>query len=457
MAQRVKYIKKEKTGMQRNGMAAKHGRASMRRHFRWDKKYLYWGVTAFCVIAAAILFYMALHYLPLLRSGLSALVGILSPFIWGLVICYLLSPLMNLIERKALIPLAGKLYRKHKKKDGRGLARGLAVLFSEIVFVTVIAALIGLIIPQLFQSLETIVNTSPQYISNAIDWLTKLLNDYPVIEQYVTTTLSNVSQNLVSWINTTVLTKFGSLLSNLTSGVYGVARGLYNLIIGIIVSVYILSAKEKFAAGAKRVLYSIFTVEAAQKILEGLDFTDKTFMGFINGKLLDSAIIGLICYIGCALLRMPYTLLVSIIVGVTNVIPFFGPFIGAVPCTLIILLVEPMKGLIFVLFVILLQQLDGNIIGPKILGNSTGITGFWVMFSIILGAGLFGFWGMLLGVPVFVMIYTLINSLVEKKLKRSELPYKMEDYIGLDYIDPVTYRPVKGEEPKQAEKEKPGE
>lgn len=429
----------------------------MRRHFRWDKKYLYWGVTAFCVIAAAILFYMALHYLPLLRSGLSALVGILSPFIWGLVICYLLSPLMNLIERKALIPLAGKLYRKHKKKDGRGLARGLAVLFSEIVFVTVIAALIGLIIPQLFQSLETIVNTSPQYISNAIDWLTKLLNDYPVIEQYVTTTLSNVSQNLVSWINTTVLTKFGSLLSNLTSGVYGVARGLYNLIIGIIVSVYILSAKEKFAAGAKRVLYSIFTVEAAQKILEGLDFTDKTFMGFINGKLLDSAIIGLICYIGCALLRMPYTLLVSIIVGVTNVIPFFGPFIGAVPCTLIILLVEPMKGLIFVLFVILLQQLDGNIIGPKILGNSTGITGFWVMFSIILGAGLFGFWGMLLGVPVFVMIYTLINSLVEKKLKRSELPYKMEDYIGLDYIDPVTYRPVKGEEPKQAEKEKPGE
>ncbi len=424
----------------------------MRRHFRWDKKYLYWGMTAFCVIAAAILFYMALNYLPLLRAGIASLVGILSPFIWGLVICYLLSPLLDVMEKKLFSPLAARIYKKHKKKNGKGLARGLSVLMSEIVFLAVIAALVGLIIPQLFQSLETIVNTSPQYISNAIDWLTKLLDDYPAIEHYMTTTLSDVSQNLVSWLNTTVLTKFGSLISNVTSGVYGVARGLYNLVIGIIVSVYILNAKEKFAAGAKRILYSVFSVEAAQKILEGLDFTDKTFMGFINGKLLDSAIIGLICYIGCALLRMPYALLVSIIVGVTNVIPFFGPFIGAVPSTLIILLVDPMKGLIFVLFVILLQQLDGNVIGPKILGSSTGITGFWVMFSIILGAGLFGFWGMLLGVPVFVVIYTLINRSVEKKLKRSDLPSDAEDYIGLDYIDPVTYEPVRSEKPKAEEK-----
>lgn len=426
----------------------------MRRHFRWDKKYLYWGMTAFCVIAAAILFYMALNYLPLLRAGIAALVSILSPFIWGLVICYLLSPVLNVMERKLFGPLAARLYKRHRKKNGEGLARGLSVLMAEIIFIAVIAALVGLIIPQLFQSLETIVNTSPQYISNAISWLTKLLDDYPVIEQYVTTTLSDVSQNLVSWINTTVLTKFGSLISNVTSGVYGVARGLYNLVIGIIVSVYILNSKEKFAAGAKRILYSIFSVEAAQKILEGLDFTDKTFMGFINGKLLDSAIIGLICYIGCALLRMPYALLVSIIVGVTNVIPFFGPFIGAVPSTLIILLVDPMKGLIFVLFVILLQQLDGNVIGPKILGSSTGITGFWVMFSIILGAGLFGFWGMLLGVPVFVVIYTLINRSVEKKLKRSNLPSDAEDYIGVDYIDPVTYEPVRTQAPEAEEKKK---
>ena len=191
-------------------------------------------------------------------------------------------------------------------------------------------------------------------------------------------------------------------------------------------------------------------VEMAKKIMEGLDFTDRTFMGFINGKLLDSAIIGLICYIVCAILQMPYALLVSVIVGVTNVIPFFGPFIGAIPSSLIILLVDPIKCLIFVIFVILLQQLDGNVIGPKILGNSVGINGFWVMFSIIVGAGFFGFWGMLLGVPVFVVIYAAINGCVTRKLKRSDLPWEAADYRDIDYIDPVSYQPVKKDREDQA-------
>ena len=166
-------------------------------------------------------------------------------------------------------------------------------------------------------------------------------------------------------------------------------------------------------------------------------------MGFINGKLLDSAIIGLICYIVCAILKMPYALLVSVIIGVTNIIPFFGPLIGAIPSAFIILLVDPLKCLIFVIFIVILQQIDGNIIGPKILGSSIGINGFWVMFSIILGAGLFGFWGMLLGVPVFVVIYTGITDLVEKKLKKRDLPVDSHNYADLDHIDPITRMPVK--------------
>ena len=184
-------------------------------------------------------------------------------------------------------------------------------------------------------------------------------------------------------------------------------------------------------------------METAEKIREGVAFTDRTFMGFINGKLLDSAIIGLICYIFCAIVNMPYALLVSVIVGVTNIIPFFGPLLGAVPSAFIILMANPLKALIFVIFVIVLQQVDGNIIGPKILGNSIGIDGFWVMFSIILGAGLFGFWGMLLGVPVFVVIYTLLNDLVEKRLKKSDLPWETASYEDLDHIDPVTREAVK--------------
>ena len=232
-------------------------------------------------------------------------------------------------------------------------------------------------------------------------------------------------------------------MTNITSGVVVVLRGLYNLIIGIIVSAYILGNLEKYSASAKRMLYSVFTVEAAEKIRDGIDFADRTFMSFLTGKLLDSAIIGLICYIVCAVIKMPYALLVSVIIGVTNIIPFFGPLIGAIPSAIIILMVDPLKCLIFVIFIIVLQQVDGNIIGPKILGNTTGIDGFWIMFSIILGAGLFGFWGMLLGVPVFVVILTVVNKLVTRKLARSDLPTEAEAYRNLDHIDPVTREPVK--------------
>ena len=289
------------------------------------------------------------------------------------------------------------------------------------------------------------------YIETASRWITQLLEDFPEIEHYVSQTLGQVNTSLMDWIQNTALPKLASLISNVTSGVYYAIMGVYNLVIGIIVSVYVLSNLEQFGASAKRVLYSVFSVDMAKKILEGLEFTDRTFMGFINGKLLDSAIIGLICYIVCSILRMPYALLVSVIVGVTNIIPFFGPFIGAVPSSIIILLVNPVKCLIFIAFIILLQQLDGNIIGPKILGSSVGINGFWVMFSIILGAGLFGFWGMLLGVPVFVIIYAAITGSVTRKLKRSDLPWEAADYMDMAYIDPVTYQPVKKHREEETE------
>ena len=307
----------------------------------------------------------------------------------------------------------------------------------------VIAALVYLILPQLYSSLETIVINSPVYIDNATQWLTRILEDYPEIEDYATKALGDVNQFLTNWLQSTVLPELGNLLSNVGAGVYYVLMAIYNLVIGIIVSIYLLNNKETFKANAKRGLYTIFSVESTKKFLDGLAFADKTFMGFIKGKLLDSAIIGLICYIGCALLRMPYAMLISVIVGVTNIIPFFGPFIGAIPSALLVLLVDPLKCLIFIIFIIVLQQVDGNIIGPKVLGSSIGINGFWVMFSIILGAGVFGFWGMLLGVPVFVVIYTIINNNMDKKLKRSDLPWETADYVDMDYIDPETLLPVR--------------
>ena len=412
----------------------------MKRHFRWDKKYLYWGITAFCVIACSILFFMALNYISAIGGALKALVHILSPFIWGLVITYLLSPLMKAMERNIFGPLGRRIY---KKKDSKKFARGFSVFVSEIVLLAILAALVYLILPQLYNSIEKIVMNSNTYLSNLTKWITELLEDSPELEEVIAGMMGTVNTNIMKWLNETILPGLGNIISSLTAGVYYVVMGIYNLVIGIIVSVYVLGNLEGFKASAKRTLYSIFSVERAEKIREGLVFTDKTFIGFINGKLLDSAIIGLICYVVCVILDMPYAMLVSVIVGVTNIIPFFGPFIGAVPSALIILMESPIKCLIFIIFIIILQQVDGNIIGPKILGSSIGINGFWVMFAIILGAGLFGFWGMLLGVPVFVVIYAAVNKSIEKRLKENDLPYEEEDYADMDHIDPVTRQIIK--------------
>ena len=415
----------------------------MRRRFNWDKRYLYWGVTAFCVIAAALLFYFAVGNITVFGGAISRLVSILAPFIWGLVICYLLSPLMRSVEGRLFLPLARKLYRRNKKNDGHRFAMILTVIFCEIVLILVLVALVYLIIPQMLSSVQTLISNSGAYIDNLSKWADGLFANYPVLDDYLGGFLDNFNTNLGNWLETTLLPRVGSVVTSVTSGVYGVAKSIYNLIIGIIVSIYLLSDKEGFVAAVKRMTYSIFSVETADRLRSGLNFVDRTFMSFLNGKLLDSLIIGIICYIVCSILQMPYTLLVSVIVGVTNIIPFFGPLIGAVPSALIILMVDPTKCLIFVIFVIILQQIDGNIIGPRILGNSTGITGFWVMFSIILGSGLFGFWGMLLGVPVFVVIYSLVTNLIVKKLKRNDLPWELEDYKELEYIDPATLQVVK--------------
>ena len=421
------------------------------RRFKWDRKYLYWGITAFCVIAASLLFYFAVGNFGSIRSGISRLLGILAPFIWGLVISYLLSPLMRALEGKLLRPLMSRLYRRNRKSNGEKLARAIAVLICEIVFILILVALVSLILPQMISSIQTLVSNSNVYAENLSNWVEKVLANYPTLEDYVSNWLANINTNIGAWLETTILPRLGNIVTSVSSGVYGVAKGVYNLIIGIIVSIYLLGDKEGFTAAVKRLSYTIFTVETAERLRSGMNFVNRTFMSFLNGKLVDSLIIGIICYIVCALLQMPFTLLVSVIVGVTNIIPFFGPLIGAVPSALIILMVDPVKCLVFIIFIIILQQIDGNIIGPRILGNSTGITGFWVMFSIILGGGLFGFWGMLLGVPVFVVVYNLVTNLVVKKLKRNDLPTELEDYKEIDYIDPATLQVIKKADVRKAE------
>ncbi len=404
----------------------------MRRRFRWDKKYLYWGITAFLVIAAALLFYTLLRYFPDLSDGWGKLMAIMAPFVLGAVLTYLLAPMTRLFER---ILSSKKMKNAHIK--GR-FARVTAVVLSEIVLLIILTAFVLLILPQLYSSVETIVINSPDYYSKVTSWVELKLEDHPEIEGYVSTALDSFSNNLIDMLRNQILPSMGNLLSSVTTGVFAAVKWVYNLIIGIIVSIYLLSNREIAAAMLRKFLYTVFSIDTAERIRSGLRFVDRTFMGFLSGKLLDSAIIGLICYIVCLILKMPYTLLISVIIGLTNIIPFFGPFIGAVPSAFIILMVNPLKCLIFVAFIVILQQIDGNIIGPKILGSSVGVNGFWILFSIIVGGGLFSFLGMILGVPVFVVIYTAVGTLVNRRLENNDLPTDLETYMKLDYVDAAT-------------------
>lgn len=419
------------------------------KHLFDDKKYLCWGLTAFFVIIGSILFFMLLQHLPGIRAAISQLLGVLSPIIWGTVIAYLLQPVLKFFDRAVFMPLFTKLCRR-KPENAPKLSRAAASALSLVLLVIVLSALLWMLLPQVYDSIETLVVNIPDYAATVVDWVEERLINMPELEGAAVSILSRVSESLTNWFSNSILPQMESILTNVTTGVYKVVRAIANLLIGLVVSLYLMYNTGKFTAGCKRILYSLFAPKRALSILKAVRYADNAFMGFISGKLIDSLIIGVMCYIGCLILKMPYAILVSVIVGVTNIIPFFGPIIGAVPSAFLILMVSPVKCLIFVIFVFLLQQFDGNILGPKILGNAVGIKGFWIMFAIIIGGGLFGFIGMVLGVPVMTIILAGTHYLVNAALARRGLSTESEDYEDLDYIDPSTGEMVPLEDSKKA-------
>lgn len=408
----------------------------MKKLFDMNNKYVGWGITAFVVVACAIVFYMLLHYVGSVIRAIEYIIKVLGPFIWGVIIAYILSPATDFNENKIFIPLLGKIDgKKHPRLIRVFRSRWMSIALAEIIMIAIVVTLIALVLPQVYNSIELIIFNSPTYLNKILSWVENMLKNWPAAEAFVTDTMGNIGDAFTSWISDQVLPRINYIISNVTNSVIYILKGLYNIIIGIIVSVYLLNKKEAVIASLKKIIYSVFPLKIAQKIKVGCSFTDQVFRGFISGKMLDSAIIGVLCYIFCVIARMPYALLISIIVGLTNIIPFFGPFIGAIPSILLILMVSPSKALIFGIAIIVLQQFDGNILGPRILGDTTGVGGFWVLFSIVLGAGLFGFWGMLLGVPVWVIIYTVMKKGIDKNLKKKGLPVELDNYVDLDYID----------------------
>ena len=377
------------------------------------KPYLYGMLAGFGAISLSIVFFFFIYRFKGFGDAVATLTAILMPFIYGGVIAYLLKPVCNTVENFLRRLFPEKLH---------GLANGLAVAATLLFGLLLVYALLMMIIPQLITSVTTLYYTGRANLGKFVYWFNHLqfVADNQTLMEYVNKAYAAISVDLDSWIKNTLMPSMQNIISGVGIGVLNVVTVFKNLIIGIIVAVYLLAARRKFVRQARLILYSIAKPRWADAIVTEVQYADKMFGGFINGKILDSAIIGLLCYLVCVIVKFPSALLVSVIIGVTNVIPFFGPFIGAVPATLLILIQNPIKALWFVLFILILQQLDGNIIGPKILGNTTGLSSFWVLFAILLFGGLWGFVGMIIGVPLFAVIYDVIKKLVIHGLRRNE-------------------------------------
>lgn len=396
------------------------------------RTYICWGVTALAVLLLLVAAVFVVMRWSLVAALGAKIAHILAPVIYGAVFAYLLNPVYNRVQAvvmkltKDIIP----------DETGRKRLGGfLGTLASLCLLIAVVVGLISMLIPQLISSIRGVMETLPSSINNLEIWLEKILADNPDLEQQVMQHYGAAADYLQNWLTNVVVPNIYRIIGSVSSGVVLVVQAVFDILIGLIVMVYLLNMKEKLLAQAKMIIYGVFPLKIANKVIEEGRYVHQVFGGFIIGKLLDSLIIGLICFVLLGFANMPYVLLVSVIVGVTNVIPFFGPFIGAIPSAFLILLSDPMKCLYFLIFVLLLQQFDGNILGPKILGDSTGLSSFWVLFSILLFGGLMGFVGMIIGVPTFAVIYRLVTEFTTWRLGKKVLSGNIDEYGSLNYID----------------------
>lgn len=376
------------------------------------RKYLYLMLSIFGAISLSILVFFLLYRFQGVGDVFHRLKDILAPFIYGGVMAYLLRPMCNFFEGILL-----KYLPKKMEKTGKTMAIALAMAAGILA----VYAVIIMIAPELYNSILSLWLTLPDKVNALLDWAGAIFGEDEEMAQLLQlfdTSAPVIYANMEKWGSETIAPYISSIVSGVSSSVTKILQFLYDMLIGLFVTCYLLASRKKFARQSVLIVRSVLKPRWADMFLNEVVFIDRMFGGFIDGKILDSAIIGLLCYLGCAIFKFPNALLVSAIVGITNVIPFFGPFIGGIPATLLIMIEAPIKGLWFGLFVLALQQLDGNIIGPAILGDRTGLSSFWVLFAIILCGGLWGIVGMVICVPMFAVIYDIVKKLVRRGLNK---------------------------------------
>ena len=404
-----------------------------RRHIRW-------GITIFSVVAASLIFYFILFHMDILKNGLGKVLKVLLPIIYGAIIAYVFSPAVKFFERLGRSAVEKCRFKLTERKQK--VIRLTCVLLTMFLLLLGVYGLLAMLIPELLTSIKSILENLPVYLDNIREWSSRILKNNPDLESSAIQFIDKYSTRAEQWMGSGMILQINEIIKGFSIGLMGFAVFLKNIVLGIIISIYILYSKEKLIANAKKALYAVLNPENATQIIKDVRYVDHTFGGYIMGMILDSVNIGIMCYIGTLLMDLPYALLISVIVAVTNVIPFFGPYLGGIPSTLLIFLVNPLQALYFVIFIFLLQQLDGNFIAPKILGGSTGLTSFMVVVAIIIGGGFFGIPGMLIGVPVCAVICTIIRNYVDGRLEEKELPVNREFYMNMDHVNPTTGQKV---------------
>ena len=400
--------------------------------FQKDNKYFRLGRTLLTVIILSSLFIVTLTNVGTVFTVLKQIAAVFSFVIYGVVFAYLMNPIMKVVEK-----LIRRIFSRGNvtERGLRKVSRLVGVISALLVFIAVVYGLLALVIPQLVESVrETFSQENLQsYYEKITAWLNETLKNTP-LEDWLQE--HDPVRAIQDWL-TKELDILGTL-GNAVTEVYGIAKVLINIIIGIVVAVYLLISKERFIAQTKKIIVAVFKPRWADRLFEIGRLTNQSFGGFMVGKLLDSLIIGLISYVGMVIIGLPYALLSSALVGIFNIIPFFGPFIGIAVGALLILLQSPIQCLYFLIFEIILQQVDGNIIGPRILGGRLGISDFWILFSITVFGSLFGFPGMILGVPLFTVIYSLVSQAINNTLHKKKLPEQTEDYYTILTVEDLT-------------------
>ena len=412
-----------------------------------ENHYFQWGLTAVGVVCALMLIYDVVFRESMLLQYAGKLLVILAPVLYGFAMAYLLAPLVNWFER-FLFRCEDR--RGGKPRRGRKWIRGGAILLTWLVVLLFLYALLRVLLPELYRSVLQLAANAKDYYYTIADWVQRLLENNPEFAEKASEVFNEYYQDALAWVNDKLVPQLQVALEAITGGVVGIVVFLKNLLIGVIVSVYLLATKENFAATGCKLSYALLSEPRAALLIRGVKATDKIFSGFVRGKLLDSLIIGVLCFIGSSILKFPYAPLISVVVGVTNVIPFFGPFLGAIPSAFLILLDSPIKCLYFVMFILALQQFDGNILGPKILGDSTGLSSFGVIVAILVGGGLWGVLGMFLGVPLFACALAGIRAYSAYRLREKGMPTETSSYVTHQPVWPEENEASGGEAPPKS-------